>query len=151
MFAFKDDSAEVVRVQVKACAAPKRFRDGSGYSARFTLPLKQLEAREETPPFYYAPAVLRDGRWSDFLVVSRESLQSHYDRGMPFGSRHETNEDLQITLEFRTNVTCSGRDLTDFRNAWTSLPPFRSTRVPPVAAQGDAADTGRRPVRPGGH
>ena len=35
-------------------------------------------------------------------------------------------DELVITVEFRAKVECSGQELTDCRNAWESLPPFRS-------------------------
>ena len=40
VFAFKDDREEVVRLQVKACTVPHIYADGSGYSAKFALPMK---------------------------------------------------------------------------------------------------------------
>ncbi len=50
VFAFRDDRAEVVRIQVKACLAPRPYKDGSGYSAKFGLPIKQLERLDDQPP-----------------------------------------------------------------------------------------------------
>src|SRR5256885_14146063 len=41
VFAFKDDREDVVRLQVKACTVPRNYVDGSGYSAKFVLPMKQ--------------------------------------------------------------------------------------------------------------
>jgi hypothetical protein len=125
VFAFKDDRAEVVRIQVKACTAPYLYADGSGYSAKFALPMKQFSRLNNRPPLYYALAVLCDDRWVDFLVVSRARLQSYYYGEKKFGSLNKTNDDLEITVEFRARVECSGEDLTDCRNAWTSLPPLQ--------------------------
>jgi hypothetical protein len=127
VFAFKDDREEVVRLQVKACTAPYSYADGSGYSAKFALPMKQFHRLDDRPPLYYALAVLRNDRWVDFLVVSRARLQSYFYGTTKFGSYNKTNDDLEITVEFRVKVECSGRELTDCRNAWNSLPPLQPT------------------------
>src|SRR5438067_1151030 len=71
VFVFKDDREEVVRLQVKACTAPHIYGDGSGYSAKFALPMKQFLRQDDRPPLYYALAVLREDHWDDFLIVSR--------------------------------------------------------------------------------
>lgn len=127
VFVFKDDREEVVRLQVKACTKPHAYKDGSGYSTRFALPMKQFRRPDDFPPLFYALAVLRDGRWVDFLVVSRARLQSYYNGTSRFGSINKTNDDLEITVEFREVVECSDQDLTDCRNAWESLPPLQPT------------------------
>jgi len=126
-FAFKDDLLAVVRLQVKACTAPYIYLDGSGYSAKFALPMKQFRRLDDRPPLYYALAVLQDDRWIDFLVVSRARLQSYYNGKTNFGSFNKTNDDLEITVEFRVKVECSGQELTDCRKAWKSLPPLQPT------------------------
>lgn len=139
VFAFKDDREEVVRIQVKACTVPHNYADGSGYSAKFALPLKQLRRLDDNPPLYYALAVLRDGQWADFLVVSRARLQAYRNGTTRFGSFNKANDDLEITVEFRARVECSGQDLTDCRNAWASLPPLQP--VPgPGAEDGQPGD-----------
>jgi hypothetical protein len=127
VFVFKDDREEVVRLQVKACTAPHVYADGSGYSAKFALPMKQFRRLDDRPPLYYALAVLRDGRWVDFLVLSRARLQASYNGKTRFGSYNKTNDDLAITVEFRARVECSGQELSDCRNAWQSLPPLQPT------------------------
>jgi hypothetical protein len=158
VFAFKDDRPEVVRIQVKACTAPHLYADHSGYSAKFALPMKQFRRQDDRPPLFYALAVLRDEKWVDFLVVSRARLQGYFFGETKFGSLHKTNDDLEITVEFRGEVMCSGQELTDCRNAWTSLPPLQPTAevvtqehgvgvdeaVPGVVAQdqGQGADRG---------
>jgi hypothetical protein len=147
VFAFKDDREEVVRIQVKSCTVPHKYADGSGYSAKFALPMKQLSHPDDRPPLYYALAVLRDGQWVDFLVVSRASLWSYYNGEERFGSRNKTNDDLEITVEFRDKVECSGQDLTDCRNAWKSLPPLRPPVDLKLVAQEAAGASG--PADPG--
>lgn len=128
VFAFKDERQEVVRLQVKACTVPHIYGDGSGYSARFVLPMKQFHHFNDRPPLYYALAVLRGDKWVDFLVVSRARLQSYYSGESKFGHFNKANDDLEITVEFRDKVECSGQDLTDCRNAWTTLPPLQAPR-----------------------
>jgi hypothetical protein len=125
VFVFRDDREEVVRLQVKSCTSPYICKDDSGYSAKFSLPMKQFRRIDDRPPLYYALAVLRDDRWIDFLVVSRKVLQSHFYSATPFGSVNKANDELQITVAFRKEVTCSGQVLTDCRNAWGSLPPLQ--------------------------
>ena len=61
VFVFKDDREEVVRLQVKACTVPHAYADGSGYSARFALPMKQFDRPDDRPPLYYA--LRRLARW----------------------------------------------------------------------------------------
>ena len=126
VFAFKDDREEVARIQVKACTAPHDYANGSGYSAKFALPLKQLDRPDDRPPLFYALAVQRENKWVDFLVVSRVRLRAYYNGTQKFGYRNQTNNELEITVEFRDTVQCSGQDLTDCRNAWETLPPLQS-------------------------
>jgi hypothetical protein len=125
VFAFIDGREEVVRLQVKGCNTPHVYADGTGYSAVFALPMKQLRRLDDRPPLFYALAVRRDEKWADFLVVSRERLQSYYNSENKFGSQDKNNDALNITVEFRAEVECSGQQLTDCRNAWESLPPLR--------------------------
>jgi hypothetical protein len=87
--------------------------------------MKQFSRLDDRPPLYYVLAVLHGDRWTDFLVVSRARLQSYYNGKTRFGSYNKTNSDLEITVEFRARVECSGQELTDCRNAWRSLPPLQ--------------------------
>ncbi len=52
-------------------------------------------------------------------------MQGYYNGTAKFGHRNRNSGDLEITLEFRDRVECSGQDLTDCRNAWASLPPLQ--------------------------
>ena len=154
IFAFKDDQEETVRLQVKACTVPHIYADGSGYSAKFALPMKQFRRPDDQPPLYYVLAVLRDDKWVDFLIVSRIRLQSYYSGKKKFGSVNKTNDDLEITVEFRKTVECSAQDLSDCRNAWESLPPLQPNTDLQQPAQnqampGGSADDVRPPTEPG--
>lgn len=124
VFAFRDDREEVVRLQVKACTSLREYVDESGYSAKFVLPMKQLLSPDGRPLLFYVLAALRAGKWEDFLIVSRGRLQSYYT-SQKFGSFNKENNALEITVEFRAAVVCSGQSLSDCRNAWHSLPPLR--------------------------
>ena len=139
VFAFHEDREEVVRLQVKACTVPNIYADKSGYPAKFALPMKQFRRLDDRPPLYYVLAVLRDGKWVDFLIVSRARLQSYYNGKKKFGSFDKANDDLKVTVEFRAQVACSEQDLTDCRNGWTSLPPLQP---PPDRQQATPADHG---------
>ena len=125
VFVFKDDREEVVRLQVKACTVPRIYLDGSGFSAKFSLPMRQIRRGEDRPPLYYALAVLRDRKWADFIVVSRSVLFAYYNGSERFGYFDQTNDDLVLTIGFRDQVKCSKQDLTKYRNAWTLLPPLQ--------------------------
>ena len=85
--------------------------------------------------------MFRAGRWADFLVVSRGRLREYYNGPGRFGSLNRKNEELEITVEFRTGVECSGRDLTDRRNGWASLPPLQPLPDPAGPATTPAGGT----------
>jgi hypothetical protein len=142
VFVFKDDREAVVRLQVKACTVPRTYADGSGYSAKFALPMRQFEYLDDYPPLYYVLAVLRDEKWADFLIVSRARLQSYYNGDKPFGSLDKKNNNLEITVEFRAKVECSERELSDCRNAWQSLPPLQTAPGSRPVAQVAAGTSG---------
>jgi hypothetical protein len=133
VFAFKDDREEIARIQVKTNSNPTVYKDGSGHSAKFAISIKQLEQPDDRPALHYALAVRLKGKWVDFLVLGRSQLQQMWDSPQPFGSENATTGDLEITVEFRQEVTCSGRNLTAYRNAWDQLPPLRPS--PKWAAQ----------------
>jgi hypothetical protein len=54
VFVFKDDREEVVRLQVKACTVPHIYADGSGYSAKFALPMKQFHRLDDQSPMAFS-------------------------------------------------------------------------------------------------
>ena len=79
VFAFRDDSEDVARIQVKT-ATGKIYRDGSGYGAKFSIPLKQLRHADD-PPLFYALAVRLDTGCSSFIVIVAPSYRSCRDEG----------------------------------------------------------------------
>jgi hypothetical protein len=127
IFAFKEDRAEVVRIQVKTNAKQTVYKDRTGYSAKFAIPMKQLNYPDDNrPPLFYALAVRREKKeWIDFLVISRATLKEHWNGARKFGHENGQTGDLEITVEFRNEVICSGCNLTEHRNAWHALPPLR--------------------------
>ena len=144
VFAFRDDCEEVARIQVKT-ATGKPYKKEVGYRAKFPIPMKQLE-RVDDPPLYYALAVRLTDGWGSFIVISRVKLKEFWNKGC--GSENTQSGDLELHVQFRpekkvgegvVNQTgkltakCGKFSLTDYLNAWESLPPLK----PPTAEEGD--------------
>jgi hypothetical protein len=140
VFAFLDDREEVARIQVKT-APGTRYKNGEGYHAKFGVPMAQLK-RTDDPPLFYALAVRLDNGWGCFIVISRVKLRKLWDDGC--GSENERSGDLELYIRFRRHegeaggdeaenehelkASCDDFDLTDYKDAWESLPPLK----PPV-------------------
>jgi hypothetical protein len=140
VFAFRDDREEVARIQVKS-APGESYKKEPGYHARFGIPMKQL-GRTDVPPLFYALAVRLDGGWGDFIVLSRAALNELWGRGC--GKENNASGDLELYVQFRPEqkkedgvaslkVTCGEFNLTEYVNAWESLPPL----MPPVEIDSD--------------
>lgn len=130
VFAFKDNSEEVARIQVKADKA-KPYTKGSGYSARFGVPLKQLSHNDD-PKLFYAFAVRLNGLWVNYVVIGRTDLKLKWDQGC--GSVNKKSKNLELHIQFRLEIIkgqsvmkakCGTFDLTVYLNAWGSLPPLK--------------------------
>src|SRR5438067_12031013 len=67
VFAFKEGRVEVAHIQVKT-AKGNAYKKEAGYSARFSIPKKELRGPGAQPPLYYALAARLEGDWADFLV-----------------------------------------------------------------------------------
>lgn len=136
VFAFRDDGDAVARIQVKTSPGT-RYRKGEGYSAKFGVPLKQLERRDE-PHLFYVLAVRLDDGWGSFVVVSRARLQELQSQNL--GSVNRKSGDLELHIQFRPDAkqqdkltaVCGTFDLTTDLNAWEVLPPLR----PPTSSVG---------------
>ena len=153
VFAFRDDREEVARIQVKT-APGTQYKRGEGYSAKFGIPIKQLE-RADSPPLFYAFAVRLETGWGSFLVLSRSRLKDLWNAGC--GSENENSGDLELYIQFRPDAqshgeakkgekltaVCGQFDLTVHINAWETLPPL----TPPVAI---TAEEGTGPGLAGG-
>ncbi len=140
VFAFRDDREEVARIQVKT-EPGKHYKQGEGYSATFKIPKKQL-GRTDDPPLFYALAVRLDDGWGSIIVISRAKLQKLWNQGL--GSGNEKAHTLQLHIQFRPReeevaavevevaddqvleARCGEFDLTNYINAWESLPPLKA-------------------------
>ncbi|MBI1900779.1 MAG: hypothetical protein HYS13_06670 [Planctomycetia bacterium] len=149
VFAFRDDREEVARIQVKT-ARGKRYKNGQGYSAKFGVPMAQL-GRTDDPPLFYALAVRLDNGWGSFVVISRAKLKELWNEGC--GSENGKSGDLKLYIQFRPDEEAEGAggeeagnepklqshcgefDLTEFINAWESLPPLK----PPIPIEAPQA------------
>ncbi|MGH7172129.1 MAG: hypothetical protein ACRELG_17785 [Gemmataceae bacterium] len=139
VFAFRDDRKEIARIQVKTAPA-KRYKNEQGYRAKFGVPIAQL-GRTDVPPLFYALAVRLDSGWGGFIVIGRAKLKKLWDEGC--GSENGKSGDLELYIRFRPakeaevprdeetssepnlQAHCGEFDLTDFVNAWESLPPLK--------------------------
>ena len=131
VFAFRDDREDVARVQVKTAPA-KRYKNEKGYSAKFGVSMTQLR-RTDVPPLFYALAVRLDNGWGNFIVISRAKLKELWNEGC--GSENGKSGDLELYIRFHLDeesshestlqAHCGEFDLTDFVNAWESLPPLK--------------------------
>lgn len=137
VFAFRDDREAIARIQVKT-AQGKWYKSGKGYHAKFPVPMKQLE-RTDVPALFYALVLRLENGWGSFIVISRGKLQELWNEGL--GSENKKSGDLELRIQFRPNeeeaeggseqrwkAVCGKFDLTDYINAWESLPPLK----PPV-------------------
>jgi len=131
VFAFRDDREEVARIQVKT-ALGERYKKVKGYRAKFGIPMVQLR-RTDAPQLFYALAVRLEDGWGCFVLISRAKLQELWNEGL--GSENKKSSHLELYIRFRPNdeqqqnALCGTFDLTDFINAWESLPPL----VSPIA------------------
>jgi hypothetical protein len=124
VFAFHDEREDVARIQVKTAQATAYKRQG-GYSARFTITMKQLD-RPDKPPLFYVLAVRLDNRWIDFVVISRTQLVELWNGDRPFGFDNLASGELELYVQFRPDsVRCGDVELREYRNAWGRLPPLR--------------------------
>ncbi len=147
-FAFRDDREEIARIQIKAVQGTP-YKVEEGCSAQFDIPMKQLR-RPDKPPLYYVLAVRLEEKWAEFLVVSREDLNSYWNGDQKFGTPNNASGNLVLTIQFRPNsVRCGTVELTTHRNAWMTLPPFRPLPVvKPEAEQANGEDQGEAAVIP---
>ena len=116
IFVVHDSEGDLRRVQVKtALARPLQV----GHSAQFNLSLSQLQT-SMTPEVTYIFAVRLRGHWDSFVVIDREILDEEHSL---YGLGSESTDRLILRLRFKgTSVTCKQRDLSQYRNNWTSFP-----------------------------
>jgi hypothetical protein len=131
VFAFRDDTALLSRVQIKTGTA-ERYAKGEGYRVQFAIPLKQL-AHLDDPPLHYALLVRLEDHVVDCFLIGRATLWALADGPDRFGTADENN--LVLTLQCRQQVICGTVDLSRYRNAWHLLAPLQA----PTEAAGEAA------------
>ncbi len=145
VFAFRDDREEVARIQVKT-ARGSRYKKGEGYQAKFGVSMEQLN-RTDNPPLFYALAVRLENGWGSFIVIRRAKLEALWKGGC--GSENEKSGDLELYIQFRPvgeageeaenerelTAFCRTFDLTEFINAWESLPPLERPSAVDVGAK----------------
>jgi hypothetical protein len=129
LFAFMEGQDEIARLQIKTGQA-KRYRNGRGYRAQFSLPLRQIE-KFDKPVLFYVLAVRLDNWWEDVFIIRRAQVKKYLEGPVPFGSENRSSGDLVLTLRVTKNEDvpedsrCGGVDMSPYCNAWSSLPPLR--------------------------
>jgi hypothetical protein len=121
VFVVRHDEETVMRVQVKT--ANGEGTEGE-YSAQFSIPIEQLE-RVEPPALVYVFTVRHFGRWRDFIVIRRTTLQQiRDDFGIGSKFRKKNKEYLNLHLIFTPgDVTNKTASFHKYREAWEPWPP----------------------------
>jgi len=126
VFAFRDDRDEIARIQVKTANA-KPYKSGAGFSAKFGIPVIQIEATDN-PPLFYVLAVRIPNGWGSFIVIERIRLQLLRAQGC--GSANDKSGDLELHIQYRPeedqeSARCGVFDLSEYLNSWETLPPLK--------------------------
>lgn len=118
IFVVRDSDGNLRRVQVKtAVAKPLK----SGYSAQFNISRSQLET-PITPDIIFVFAVRLHSRWNAFVLIDQETLNEEYSL---HGIGSEYKDRLTLRLRFTgARITCSGRDLSQYRDNWEAYFPI---------------------------
>jgi hypothetical protein len=142
VFAFNDERDDVARVQVKT-ARGVRYADGSGFSAQFSVPLKQLE-RLDSPPLFYTFVVRLDDDYVEYLIIERLRLQNYWHVERRFGSK-DNQGNLVLKVQFRDKIICGEVDLSNHRNDWHVLPPLvLEASADSTGTKTESANTGEK-------
>jgi hypothetical protein len=97
VLAFISGQEVISRLQVKTANA-RALKAAGRYSARVSVPLRQLRAADR-PTLYYAFPVRLEDRWMDFLFISRYRLKEmSTDEGV--GYLNATSGELELSLSF---------------------------------------------------
>jgi len=116
IFVVRDDNGELSRIQVKTGTARVTRK---GFSSQFNVPIAQLE-EPKTPDLHYVVVIRHQERWSDYVIIDRESLNQHrlLDK---IGSI--AGEIMHFHLSFSAgDVLCSGFSLRPYLNNWERWP-----------------------------
>src|SRR4051794_26704466 len=116
VFVVKDDSGDLSRIQVKTATARAQR---NGYSARFRVTWNQLRA-PRTPDLVYVFAIRGIGSWEPFIIIGRGALlKEHELKGV--GSLSDGSVVFRFIVSAE-RLTCSGRDLSIYRDDWSRWP-----------------------------
>jgi hypothetical protein len=141
VFVVKGSSAEVIRIQVKAATAKEQ--EGS-FAASVNVPEAQLQVPQDDPPLVFVFPIRRkegkEGRWSDFIVIRRDTLFVLYDKKQA-GTRYVDSKTNKPSVRFRivlTDTTAKSGpgevNVQAFRDAWDPWPPPRYVEEKPAEA-----------------
>jgi hypothetical protein len=129
--AFVIRQPEVARLQVKTAIADPLKSEGC-FAARVSVPLTQLNQREDVNLYYVFAIRLGEG-WKEFIILPRRDLRQQARRHS-VGYLNRTSGELQLYLSFSPDaLQCSGRDWQPYRNAWELLPVLRPRTSPGTA------------------
>ncbi len=116
LFVVEDKKGLFLRVQVKTAHATERT---DSYSVQFNVPMLQLE-EPISPEIYYIFLVRKQSKWSDMLIIPRETL-------LAFFKNHHVgtvaNDSLLLYFSFKEQtISCSKIDFTAFLNNFEDFP-----------------------------
>jgi len=121
VFVVRDEEDTVTRVQVKSANASPQH---GGYFAQFSVPLLQLK-NPNPPLFVYILPVRWEGRWADFIVIHRATL-NHLFAKSRIGSVSRGNLVLRLAFS-ASDVRNKSVSFQPFRNTWDPWPPLPPT------------------------
>lgn len=116
LFVIEDEQGFFFRVQVKTSQCIERQ---NGFSARFTIPLEQLQKRYN-PELYYVFMGLKNHEWADKIIIPRAILLDLHTFNK-MGTVHEGYLNLYFSFQEK-KVICSEIDLTAFYNNFSDFP-----------------------------
>ena len=113
----EDRKGQFKRVQVKTATAIEK---NNGYSARFNIPLAQLQL-SISPEIHYVFMVRRDYKWVKTLIIRRDTLNNLYELSA-IGSTIK-DKTLMLYISFQVNdVKCSDVDFSQFVDNFSEFP-----------------------------
>ena len=119
VFVVKDDSGDLSRVQVKTATVQKQ-RDG--FAAKFRIALDQLRT-PRTPDLVYVFAARGASGWEPFVILGRDALLEEHEL---HGVGHVSRRSVMVRFVASAgHLTCSGRDLSVYRDDWSRWPVLR--------------------------
>lgn len=112
----EDATGVFSRIQVKTATAKAH---PGGYSAQFSVPLRQLDA-PRIPDLIYVFAVRGRSGWEPFVIIGRRDLRRERQ---VYGAGSVSGENLILRFTSNgSNLECSRRDFLKYRNDWSRWP-----------------------------